>query len=152
MGKHLNPRIRKIALCHPEKEYGGKGLCSGCYKNKWRMDRRRAAGIPPLNKRNSNSYVVYVYANQEGLPLYVGRGTMDRALEHKYPYKNSTWWSENLTLLTMTCKDGWESMEYEGRWGGFYHPIANRDGNKPFKHRWERREKKKGESVIHGEV
>lgn len=143
MGKHLNPRQRLIPSCHPNSPYQAKGLCNRCYKNNWRMEKRRAVGIGPRVKRNSNAFVVYLYADKKGVPIYVGRGTIDRALEHKYPYKNSTWWSNDLILLTMTCKDGWESMEYEGKWGGFYHPLANRDGNKRFKFRWE----KKGEMI-----
>jgi hypothetical protein len=32
----------------------------------------------------------------------------------------------------MTCKDEWEAMEYEGKWGGYYHPVANKEGNRVF--------------------
>lgn len=80
-----------------------------------------------------------MYMTSEGVPIYVGRGTIDRAQSHKYPYKNSSWWSQDLVLVTMTCRDEWEAMEYEGKWGGRYHPVANRDGNRPFKKRNELR-------------
>jgi hypothetical protein len=40
--------------------------------------------------------------------------------------------SEDLLLVTMTCKDEWEAMEYEGKWGGYYHPVANKEGNRVF--------------------
>jgi len=64
---------------------------------------------------------------------------MDRAVSHKYPYRNSTWWSKNLLLITMTCKDEWEALEYEGKWGGYYRPIKNVWGNRSYRPRQERR-------------
>lgn len=68
---------------------------------------------------------------RDGTIVYVGRGKIDRALAHKYPYKSS-WWSEDLMLLTMTCDDEWQAMEYEGKWGGRYHPTENVEGNREF--------------------
>ena len=64
---------------------------------------------------------------------------MDRASSHKYPYKNSTWWNKDLLLLTMTCKDEWEALEYGGKWGGLYRPVENIWGNRTYRERRNRK-------------
>lgn len=124
--------MARIPECHPDRKHQGKGLCKNCYGNKWRMDARRSKGIPPRNWHPIKSYVVYLYMDREGIPIYVERGSIDRALSHKYPYRKSYWWRPDLILLTMTCKDEWESIETEGRWGGKYKPVANIEGNREF--------------------
>lgn len=121
--------------CHPDRKHFAKGLCRNCYSRKWKRENiKRKWHVNPIK-----SYIVYAYFDKEGTPIYVGRGTIDRALSHKYSYKNSSWWTPDLILLTMTCKDEWEAMEYEGKWGGRYKPWANKEGNRPFRERHVRR-------------
>ena len=76
--------------------------------------------------RYNGPLVVYTYFDIDK-PIYTGRGTSIRALSHKY---FSSWWKPDLLLITMTCKDEWEAMEYEGKWGGYYRPIMNKEGNR----------------------
>jgi hypothetical protein len=136
-GKMGRPKSIIVPSCHNNREYYAKNLCIACYKQQYKKAHRR---FPPKWRVNPiNSYIVYMYFTRDGIPIYVGRGTIDRALSHKYSYKNSSWWNKDLILLTMTCKDEWEAMEYEGKWGGLHHPIGNRDGNRRFKRRDERR-------------
>jgi hypothetical protein len=69
--------------------------------------------------------VVYAYFDSSGKALYVGRGTFDRVRQHKY---RSPWYPDVSLLITMTCDSEWHAMEMEGKWGGRYQPIHNKDG------------------------
>src|SRR5690349_20463715 len=68
--------------------------------------------------------LVYSYFDRDGNCIYVGRGNESRTKTHKY----HNWWNNDLLLVTMTCKNEWQAMEYEGRWGGHYLPKMNIDG------------------------
>lgn len=70
--------------------------------------------------------IVYAYFDAQGNAEYVGRGTKRRADQHKR--SGSTWWTEQHTLLTMTCDSEWHAMEMEGKWGGRYLPKYNKEG------------------------
>lgn len=119
------------ATCHPNQKNQAHGLCHNCYLKEWKRKKRRSSGIRERRPRPT-ALVVYAYFDSNGVPLYVGRGRYGRALEHRTPSRanGESWVSSATLLLTMTCKDEWESMEYEGKWGGRYRPIANIDGNR----------------------
>lgn len=70
-------------------------------------------------------HVVYAYFDTDGNCIYVGRGSINRAKSHRFA---SSWWNSTLLLVTMTCKNEWEVMEYEGKWGGKYLPTMNKEG------------------------
>lgn len=139
--KKKNPVVPN---CHPTSKHFANGLCKNCYSTEWK---RVHYGSHPKGYRAIRNYIVYAYFSKDGVCLYVGRGTIDRAKSHKYPYKNSSWWSSDLLLITMTCKNEWEAMEYEGKWGGYYLPKYNKEGNRPYRDRHEKR-LKEGEMEI----
>jgi hypothetical protein len=68
--------------------------------------------------------IVYVWMNPDGQADYVGRGTKERAQSHK----KKSWYTPQHTLLTMTCDNEWQAMEYEGIWGARYQPRYNIEG------------------------
>jgi hypothetical protein len=87
---------------------------------------REAHGYSLKARRSENKRIALVYGYFDNdICAYVGRGSMARVLQHKY---TSLWWRPDLLLVTMTCKDEWEAMEYEGKWGGRYRPKHNKDG------------------------
>ena len=77
--------------CHPDRRYNAKGLCKNCYTNQWKIAKRRSLGIGS-RKPEVRSFIVYLYYDLIiGKAIYVGEGTMDRAVSHKYSYRNSSW-------------------------------------------------------------
>jgi hypothetical protein len=129
----------KKNLCPPYSYY-----CKSCrseYNSKWTKEHpeyirgwRKSSKAKEYHKEYRKTHprkytkllpIVYAYFDEEGTCVYVGRGTINRALTHKYI---SPWWNKNLTLLSMTCTNEWEAMEYEGKWGGRYFPTMNKEG------------------------
>ena len=70
--------------------------------------------------------VVYVWMASDGVADYVGRGSSHRAKIHTTIARK--WWTKEHILLTMTCENEWQAMEYEGKWGQYYKPRFNKDG------------------------
>jgi hypothetical protein len=90
-------------------------LCSSCHVH---------SNSKTRNKKYKGSPLVYAFFDG-GEAVYVGRGSRYRVNKHRF---TSSWWTPNLLVITMDCKDEWEAMEYEGKWGGLYHPKMNKDG------------------------
>lgn len=68
--------------------------------------------------------IVYQWVNPDGTVDYVGRGTQERAMRHRY----APWWTPQHILLTMSCESEWHAMEWEGKWGGLLQPRYNKEG------------------------
>ena len=102
-----------------------KPYCKTCKNTMDRLWRERTGKVYKQNhaQRKKGGPLVYAYFDNTKA-IYVGRGSYERAHSHKY----SDWWHPNLLLITMTCDDEWQAMEYEGKWGGRYQPILNKDG------------------------
>lgn len=98
------------------------------YYRQWYMNNREKkivqTRLTRAAERTRLPPVVYAWFNTEGEAEYVGRGAMRRSRVHK----NSSWYTSNHFLITMTCENEWEAMEYEGKWGGRYLPKHNKDG------------------------
>ena len=67
---------------------------------------------------------MYAWFDSSGTALYVGRGSGVRPYKHE----DKAWWNLKSLLITMTCEDEWESMEYEGKWGKKLQPLYNIEG------------------------
>lgn len=104
---HLHPRKRKKRLSSFIPKYTSK-TASGHY----------------VYLNPNPQVVVYAYFDKD-TAIYVGRGSFKRAYYHR---SRSSWWTPNLILITMTCSNEWEAMEYEGKWGGRYLPKMNKEG------------------------
>lgn len=87
-------------------------------KNQYKYVERKRA------KRAALRPLVYVWINAEGKAEWVGRGTIERAFSHT----RKSWWTPQHLLLSMTCNNEWQAMEYEGKWGQYYQPQFNKDG------------------------
>lgn len=120
--------LRKWRKNHPErnKELGKKYDAIRNKTEKRRLSHRESQRL--RQQRYRKIPIVYVWMTPDGLADYVGRGSRNRALQHKYKSLKSPWWTPNHVLLSMTCENEWQAMEYEGKWGQFYQPRFNKEG------------------------
>jgi len=102
------------------------------YPERWQAEQKRYRNRRKLGqiwerpvRSTSKIPLVYCYFNPLGEVVYVGRGSLKRAKSHRYL---SNWWNPTLFLLSMSCENEWEAMEYEGKWGNRYKPYMNKDG------------------------
>jgi predicted GIY-YIG superfamily endonuclease len=95
------------------------------FPEKHKQSKRRAVA-------RSFSPTVYAYFDN-GCAVYVGKTNFfkRRIADHR---KYSKWWKEPLLVVSISCKDEWEAMEYEGKWGGHYRPVENIDGQRRVKY------------------
>jgi len=104
------------------------------YQQQWREENpERTKQMKQAAITKGFQPTVYAYFDIEGNAVYIGKTNLPKRRfgDHR---KHSFWWKPNLLLLTMTCKDEWEAMEYEGKWGGNLHPINNVDGQRKSKY------------------
>ena len=112
---------RGVLGSEERKEYNRLAMIS------WRTRHREAAlGIEKRSRlKNRRVAVVYAWIAPGGAVDYVGRGTVDRSKHHRY---SATWCTPRHLLMSMTCDNEWQAMEYEGKWGARLQPRYNIEG------------------------